>query len=266
MWIVAFVAVLVGPSLLPDETDFRVLGAMPVTRPVVFGAKLSALVLFIGLFVAASEAALLPMFTVTTISPHRRARVHRAAGRLSRHRRPGRTVRCAVSDGGAGAASAARAAPDAADGVCGDWQPDAVRAGRRCAAGRPRAVVCAGVLVGLAMAARVSAGLVRGPRAMAPRRITVRRRSRSPRPARSSWRHDRGRCVPGAVPALRSRDDPPGPRRRRPRSPSARAAPVACSAGRRSRPCGHSRGSRCGGARCIRACSSPSRRSAWRSS
>jgi hypothetical protein len=71
MWIVAFVAVLVGPSLLPDETDFRVLGAMPVTRPVVFGAKLAALVLFIGLFVAASEAALLPMFTVTTISPHR---------------------------------------------------------------------------------------------------------------------------------------------------------------------------------------------------
>ena len=71
MWIVAFVAVLVGPSLLPDETDFRVLGVLPVTRPVVFGAKLAALVLFIGLFVAASEAALLPMFTVTTISPHR---------------------------------------------------------------------------------------------------------------------------------------------------------------------------------------------------
>ena len=70
MWIVAFVAVLVGPSLFPDETDFRVLGAMPVTRPVVFGAKLAALVLFIGLFVAASEAALLPMFTVTTLSPH----------------------------------------------------------------------------------------------------------------------------------------------------------------------------------------------------
>lgn len=71
MWIVAFVAVLAGPSLLPDETDFRILGAMPVTRPVVFGAKVAALVLFIGLFVAASEAALLPMFTVTTISPHR---------------------------------------------------------------------------------------------------------------------------------------------------------------------------------------------------
>jgi hypothetical protein len=71
MWIVAFVAVLVGSSLLPDETDFRVLGALPVTRPVVFGAKLAALVLFIGLFVAAAEAALLPMFTVTTISPHR---------------------------------------------------------------------------------------------------------------------------------------------------------------------------------------------------
>jgi hypothetical protein len=57
--------------LFPDETDFRVLGALPVTRSVVFGAKLAALVLFIGLFVAASVAALLPMFTVTTISPHR---------------------------------------------------------------------------------------------------------------------------------------------------------------------------------------------------
>ena len=183
MWIVAFVAVLVGPSLLPDGTDFRVLGAMPVTRPVVFGAKLFALVLFIGLFVAASEAALLPMFTVTTISPHREQVYFAPLAALSRYRRPWCTVRCADSDGGSGAASAARAATDSADGVCSDWQPDAVRAGRRCAAGRPRAVICPGVRVGLTMDLRVSAGVVRRARAVAHRRITVRvacaRRGRS---------------------------------------------------------------------------------------
>ena len=71
MWIVAFVAVLAGPSLFPDETDFRVFGALPVTRRLVFGSKLAALVLFIGLFVAASEASLLPTFAVSMMSQYR---------------------------------------------------------------------------------------------------------------------------------------------------------------------------------------------------
>ena len=69
MWIVAFVTVLVGPSLFPDETDFRVLTAMPVSRRLVFGAKLTALVLFIGVFMLMAQAATLPVFTLTAIGP-----------------------------------------------------------------------------------------------------------------------------------------------------------------------------------------------------
>jgi hypothetical protein len=69
MWIVAFVTVLVGPSLFPDETDFRVLTAMPVSRRLIFGAKLSALVLFIGVFMLMAQAASLPVFTLTAIGP-----------------------------------------------------------------------------------------------------------------------------------------------------------------------------------------------------
>src|SRR5262245_39695027 len=69
MWLVAFVAVLAGPSLFPDETDFRVLMAMPITRRVIFGAKLAALVLFVGVFMIIGQAATLPVWTLSAISP-----------------------------------------------------------------------------------------------------------------------------------------------------------------------------------------------------
>jgi hypothetical protein len=68
MWVVAFVAVLISPSLFPDETDFRILMALPLTRRVVFGAKLRAVARFIGVFIVASHAALLLLFVITAIN------------------------------------------------------------------------------------------------------------------------------------------------------------------------------------------------------
>lgn len=61
MWIVGFVTVLVSHALFPDETDFRVLMALPVPRRVIFGAKLLALALFALLFTLAAHIALLPL-------------------------------------------------------------------------------------------------------------------------------------------------------------------------------------------------------------
>ena len=43
MWIVAAAMALAGQSLFPDETDFRILMAEPLSRAEVFGAKLAAL-------------------------------------------------------------------------------------------------------------------------------------------------------------------------------------------------------------------------------
>src|SRR5688572_19201715 len=67
MWIVAVVAVLTGPSLFPDETDFRVLTGLPVERRTVFGAKLAALGLFAGIFLVIAQVAVLPMFLLGAI-------------------------------------------------------------------------------------------------------------------------------------------------------------------------------------------------------
>src|SRR5262245_54218322 len=44
MWIAAFVTVLAGDALFPDEIDFRVLTPLPITRRLIFGAKVLALV------------------------------------------------------------------------------------------------------------------------------------------------------------------------------------------------------------------------------
>ena len=68
MWIVAFVTVLIGHSLFPDETDFRVLMVLPVSRAMVFGAKLLALILFAGLFIAASHLALTPLHVLMSVA------------------------------------------------------------------------------------------------------------------------------------------------------------------------------------------------------
>ncbi len=68
MWIVAFVTTLVGHALFPDETDFRILMGLPVTRRLVFGAKLAAIGLFTGIFVVAAELALGPLFLLSSFS------------------------------------------------------------------------------------------------------------------------------------------------------------------------------------------------------
>ena len=67
MWIVAAAIGLVGESLFPDEMDFRILMAEPLSRSTIFGAKLAALLLFAGLFVAGAHVGLLPLAALTMI-------------------------------------------------------------------------------------------------------------------------------------------------------------------------------------------------------
>ena len=67
MWIVAGAVGLVGHSLFPDQTDFRVLMAEPLSRFTIFASKLVSLLLFVGLFVAGTHLALLPLTAVTMI-------------------------------------------------------------------------------------------------------------------------------------------------------------------------------------------------------
>jgi hypothetical protein len=67
MWIVAAAVGLVGHSLFPDQTDFRVLMAEPLSRLTIFASKLAALLLFVSLFIAATHLALLPLASLTLI-------------------------------------------------------------------------------------------------------------------------------------------------------------------------------------------------------
>jgi hypothetical protein len=67
MWIVAAAVGLVGHSLFPDQTDFRVLMAEPLSRLTIFASKLAALLLFVFLFIAATHVALLPLAALTMI-------------------------------------------------------------------------------------------------------------------------------------------------------------------------------------------------------
>lgn len=69
MWAVAVVAVLIGHALFPDETDFRVLMALPVTRRMIFLSKLAAVAMFAGGFALAAHVALVPLALLTVISP-----------------------------------------------------------------------------------------------------------------------------------------------------------------------------------------------------
>ena len=71
MWVGAFVTVLISHSLVPDETDFRVLMPLPVRQSFIFGAKLLALTIFCGIFVGASLIAVTPL--VAMISASRKA-------------------------------------------------------------------------------------------------------------------------------------------------------------------------------------------------
>jgi hypothetical protein len=68
MWVVAVVTVLVSHSLFPDETDFRVLMPLPVTRRTIFASKLAALTLFAGLFIVTTLAALSPIMLMMSAS------------------------------------------------------------------------------------------------------------------------------------------------------------------------------------------------------
>ncbi len=67
MWVVAGAVGLVGHSLFPDRTDFRILMAEPLSRLTIFSSKLAALLLFVGLFVAAAHLALLPLAALTLV-------------------------------------------------------------------------------------------------------------------------------------------------------------------------------------------------------
>ena len=71
MWVVAAAMALASQSLFPDEIDFRILMAQPLSRAEVFAAKLAALLLFAGLFVAGSQVALLPLGGLTLIGAAR---------------------------------------------------------------------------------------------------------------------------------------------------------------------------------------------------
>ncbi len=67
MWIVAAAVGLVGHSLFPDQTDFRVLMAEPLSRLTIFASKLASLLLFVFLFIAGTHVALLPLVALTMI-------------------------------------------------------------------------------------------------------------------------------------------------------------------------------------------------------
>jgi hypothetical protein len=104
MWIVAFVTVLVSHSLFPDETDFRVLMALPVSRGLIFGAKLRALGCFAGLFTGTASVAMVPLVTLMS------------AGRWADHRIVARLL-AYLAASGAGSVFAALAVVSVSGGL-----------------------------------------------------------------------------------------------------------------------------------------------------
>ena len=69
MWIVAVATVTIGQSLFPDEADFRILTPLPTRRRDIFLAKILSLLAFGALFVAAAQAALVPLLVLSGIGP-----------------------------------------------------------------------------------------------------------------------------------------------------------------------------------------------------
>ena len=67
MWFIAGAVALVGHSLFPDQRDFRILMAEPLSRLTIFTSKLASLLLFVGLFVAGTHLALLPLAALTMV-------------------------------------------------------------------------------------------------------------------------------------------------------------------------------------------------------
>jgi hypothetical protein len=70
MLLAAFAAAFAGDSMFPDETDFRVLTPLPVTRGFVFSAKLRAIAFYLGLAVVVTALALQLPLTAITGGPH----------------------------------------------------------------------------------------------------------------------------------------------------------------------------------------------------
>jgi hypothetical protein len=68
MFIVAFAVALVSHSLFPDETDYRILMALPLRRSTVFAAKLAALLLYASLFVVTTNVAFAVPFSLISMT------------------------------------------------------------------------------------------------------------------------------------------------------------------------------------------------------
>jgi hypothetical protein len=69
MFIVALAMALVSHSIYPDETDYRILMALPVSRTAIFTAKLCALLLFAAIFIVTTNAAIGIPFTAVSSGP-----------------------------------------------------------------------------------------------------------------------------------------------------------------------------------------------------
>jgi hypothetical protein len=69
MWIVAVATVTIGQSLFPDEADFRILTPLPTRRRDIFLAKIVSLLAFGAVFVAAAQAALVPLLVLSGLGP-----------------------------------------------------------------------------------------------------------------------------------------------------------------------------------------------------
>jgi hypothetical protein len=73
MFIVAFAMALVCHSLFPDETDYRILMPLPISRAVIFAAKLLALAAFASIFIVSTTLSIaIPFAAVSTgcLNPH----------------------------------------------------------------------------------------------------------------------------------------------------------------------------------------------------
>lgn len=70
MLLAAFAAALAGDSMFPDDTDFRVLTPLPVSRAFVFRAKLRAVARYLGLAIVVASLAVQLPFTAISGGPY----------------------------------------------------------------------------------------------------------------------------------------------------------------------------------------------------
>lgn len=84
MLIIGIAAVVLCPMLFPDETDYRVLTPLPITRLQIFTAKLAALALVVAVGVVAVNAIASVWFPLVTIGSFRRA-PHPLLARMGAH-------------------------------------------------------------------------------------------------------------------------------------------------------------------------------------